>query len=107
VKALQIILEKNGYQVIIAYDGSTGFAKVKEEKPDLVLLDIMLPDMDGYQVCELIKKDPALHKIPVMMLTAKAMGDDVEKALEKRADWYITKPFEHKYLLKKIEEFVK
>jgi DNA-binding response OmpR family regulator len=103
VKVLQICLEQHGYKVVTSYDGENGLKKVKSENPDLVILDIMLPDMDGYQVCEKIKADPSTKDIPVIMLTVKSMGEDVEKALEKKADWYIVKPYDEKYLLKKID----
>ena len=76
VKALQIRFEEEGFRVITAYDGSNGLEKTRTEKPDLVILDIVMPVMDGYQVCETIKNDPATKNIPVVMLTAKSMGDD-------------------------------
>lgn len=103
VKALQIRLEQAGYQVITAYEGESGLDKTREEKPDLVILDIMMPVMDGFQVCEKIKSDPSIKGIPVIMLTAKTMGDDFDKAMEKKADWYITKPFDDKHLLRRIK----
>jgi len=103
VKVLQICLEQHGYKVITGYNGESGLKKAKDEVPDLVILDIMLPDMDGYQVCERLKSDPSTKDIPVIMLTVKSMGEDIEKALEKKADWYIVKPYDEKYLLKKID----
>ena len=107
IKVLKLQLEKGGYEVVDALDGDAGLIKVNEGKPDLVLLDIMMPKMDGYNVCEKIKDNPSIKNIPVIMLTAKNMGDDVELALEKKADWYIAKPYDIKYLLKKIDELIK
>jgi CheY-like chemotaxis protein len=106
LKILQSMLKNDKYEVITAENGEEGYEKVVKEKPDLVLLDIMMPRMNGYEVCEKIKGNPETKKIPVVMLTVKAMGEDVEKALQKKADWYISKPFDDKYLLKKIRGFI-
>lgn len=107
VKVLQIRLEQAGYKVVSAYDGESGLLKMKEEKPDLIVLDIMMPGMDGYQVCEEIKTDPSTENIPVIILTAKNMGDDFDMAMEKRADWYITKPYNDEHLLKRIDGLIR
>ncbi|MBN1823402.1 MAG: response regulator [Endomicrobiales bacterium] len=106
VYILRIILEDKGYTVISATNGRDAFRKAVDEKPDLVILDVMMPEMNGYEVCELIKSSPALSSIPVIMVTAKDTGDDVELALQKKADWYVAKPYDNKYLFQKIEKFI-
>jgi len=102
VKLVKFILEKNDYSTISAKDGEEGLRMARERKPDLIILDLMLPEMDGYQVCESLKADPDTKEIPIIVLTALDTGPDFEKALEKKADWYITKPFEAQHLLKRV-----
>lgn len=86
-------LERRGKNVMIAPDAELGLKLIEEQKPDLILLDIMLPGMDGYAACSKIKNDPILKKTPVFMLTALTQSKDIEKAFECGADDYITKPF--------------
>ena len=102
VKLVKFILEKNDYSTISAKDGKEGLRMARERKPDLIILDLMLPGMDGYRVCETLKAEPDTKDIPIIMLTALDTGPDFEKALEKKADWYITKPFEAQHLLKRV-----
>jgi len=102
VKLIKFILEKDDYSAISAKDGEEGLRMVRERKPDLIVLDLMLPKMDGYQLCETLKTDPDTKQIPVLVLTALDTGPDFEKALERKADWYITKPFDPQHLLKRI-----
>ena len=102
VKLIKFILEKDDYSTISAKDGEEGLRMVKKRKPDLIVLDLMLPKMDGYQLCETLKTDPDTKQIPVLVLTALDTGPDFEKALEKKADWYITKPFDPQHLLKRV-----
>ena len=99
---IRFILKKQNYESVIAFNGLEGLSKARSEMPDLILLDITMPDMSGYEVCEKLKLDPATAQIPIIMLTARDMGEDFEKAMEKKADWYITKPFDPKHLLKRI-----
>jgi len=101
-KLIKFILEKDDYSTISAKDGEEGLRMVKERKPDLIVLDLMLPKMDGYQLCETLKTDPNTKQIPVLVLTALDTGPDFEQALEKKADWYITKPFDPQHLLKRV-----
>jgi len=101
-KLIKFILEKDDYSTISAKDGEEGLRMVKKRKPDLIVLDLMLPKMDGYQLCETLKTDPDTKQIPVLVLTALDTGPDFEKALEKKADWYITKPFDPQHLLKRV-----
>lgn len=102
VELLRFNLETSGYKTIYSYDGFDGFIKAKEEKPDLILLDWMLPNISGIEVLKKIRQDADLKKIPVTMLTAKNMEDDKVEGLEVGADDYITKPFSIKELLARI-----
>ena len=97
---LQMYLEKEGYAVTIAADGEQGLAKYRAIHPDLVLLDLMMPVMDGWAVCRAIRAD---GQTPVIMLTAKSETDDKVAGLKTGADDYITKPFEMKEVLARIE----
>ena len=97
---LQMYLEKEGYAVTLASDGGEGLAKFRSIKPDLVLLDIMMPVMDGWTVCKNIRSE---SQTPVIMLTAKSETDDKVAGLKSGADDYITKPFEMKEVLARVE----
>ena len=97
---LQLYLEKQGYAVTIAEDGEAGLSKFRSIKPDLVLLDLMLPKLDGWAVCKAIRAE---GQTPVIMLTAKAEVDDKVTGLRAGADDYITKPFEMREVLARIE----
>ncbi len=94
VKAIEIRLGQAGYDILVAYDGQEGLAKAQKEKPDLILLDLMLPKMDGYKACGLLKADIRYNKIPIIMFSARAQGSDIKMGEEVGADAYITKPFE-------------
>ena len=97
---LQMYLEKEGYAVTIASDGGEGLAKFRAQKPDLVLLDVMMPVMNGWEVCKAIRAESTT---PIIMLTAKAETDDQVAGLKSGADDYVTKPFEMKELLARME----
>ena len=97
---LQLYLEKEGYAVTTAFDGGQGLAKFQSIKPNLVLLDVMMPVMDGWAVCNAIRET---DKTPIIMLTAKSETDDKVHGLRSGADDYITKPFEMKEVLARIE----
>ena len=97
---LQMYLEKEGYAVTVADDGGEGMIKYHNSKPDLVLLDVMMPVMDGWTVCKMIRAE---DQTPIIMLTAKAETDDKVNGLRYGADDYITKPFEMKEVLARIE----
>ena len=102
VELLRFNLETSGYKTIYSYDGFDGFIKAKEEKPNLILLDWMLPNISGIEVLKKIRQDSDLKNTPVIMLTAKNMEDDKVEGLEVGADDYITKPFSIKELLARI-----
>ncbi len=97
---LRLYLEKEGYEVVIALDGLKGVEKFREVHPSLVLLDVMLPGMDGWGVCRTIRSE---SKTPIIMLTAKSETEDKVSGLKQGADDYITKPFEMKVVLARIE----
>lgn len=99
VYVVKRIMETAGHTVMSANSGVEALELLKEHKPDLILLDVMMPGMDGFEVCRTIKNDPDLKGIKVAMLTAKVEDKDKIKGLEaSRADWYITKPFEKEKL---------
>lgn len=106
VKAIQIRLEQAGYETLVAYDGQEGLEKAKKEKPDLIILDLMIPKVDGYKVCRMLKFDEKYKKIPIIMLTARAQESDAKLGLETGADAFITKPFQYEVVLAKIKELL-
>lgn len=93
VRLIQVNLEKNGYEVVTAYDGKEGLEKVRSERPNLLVLDVMMPYMDGFEVLKTLRKDPEFESLPVIMLTAKAQDKDVFEGYHYGADMYLTKPF--------------
>ncbi len=101
-----ILLTSKGYEVVAASNGLQALEVFKNEKPDLVLLDIMLPELDGFEVCRQIKANPATEAIPVIMVTAKKTGDDMTRGEQVGADWYITKPFKSAMVLETIQRFL-
>jgi DNA-binding response OmpR family regulator len=106
VETLTFMLKARNYDVITAFDGQEGLVKVKTENPDLALLDIMMPGIDGYDVCSKIKSDKDTKKLPVIMLTAKGEGDAVIKAHKSGADDYIVKPFSLPTLVSKLNKLL-
>lgn len=103
---VKVTLEKEGYSVISASNGSEALAMVKVQIPDLILLDIMMPKIDGFSVCEMLKGDKRFKDIPIVMLTAKSLAKDIEEAYERGADEYIIKPFDSELLLRKIRKLL-
>lgn len=93
VRLIQVNLERQGYTVVTAFDGKDGLEKVKAENPDLMVLDVMMPYMDGFEVLKSLRRDPAFESLPVIMLTAKAQDKDVFEGYHYGADMYLTKPF--------------
>ena len=99
-------LERKGFSVIMAEDGQRGVDMSKSESPDLILMDLSLPVMDGWTATSTIKADTQTNSIPIIVLTAHAMAGDREKALDAGADEYDTKPIDFKRLLVKIKQFI-
>jgi two-component system, OmpR family, alkaline phosphatase synthesis response regulator PhoP len=95
-------LGKQGYQPLLAETGEEGLRLVRSEKPDLIVLDLMLPGVDGLEVCRTLKRDPATEAIPLVMLTAKGEESDIVTGLEMGADDYLTKPFSPRVLIARI-----
>lgn len=95
-------LEVEGYVVAHADDGQKGVSMALKERPDLILLDVMLPKIDGFEVCKILKKNPATRHIPILFLTSLNAVGDVEKAMDSGANDYLSKPFEYDRLLDKI-----
>ena len=106
VMTLEYAFKKAGYEVFIARDGSEVLEILKEEIPDLILLDIMMPNVDGYTTLSEIKKNENYHNIKVVFLSAKAGENDIRKGLDLGADAYIAKPYSIKKLLEKIDELL-
>jgi len=100
-------LESAGYAVICAVDGQEALDKMHKEQPDLIILDLMLPKVDGYKVCRMLKFDAKYKNIPIIIFTARAQEADVKLGQEVGADAYITKPFDPEKLLAKIKELIK
>ena len=99
VRLVQVNLERAGYTVVTANDGKEALQKVQDENPDLVVLDVMMPYMDGFEVLQAMRRNPATRDIPVIMLTAKAQDADVFKGWQSGVDCYLTKPFNPMELL--------
>lgn len=100
--SISYILEREGFDVIRTRTGEEAIELARKKNPDLILLDLILPGMDGFSVCEVLKKDHQTEKIFIIMLTGRGMVDEIVKGLELYADDYITKPFEPKILLARI-----
>lgn len=107
VELLKFRLEANGYKVETAFDGVEGLSKIDKLKPDLVILDIMMPKMHGYEVCRRAKKDEKTKNIPIIILTARTQNRDMEQAKATGADFFISKPFEPADLLEEIKKLIK
>ena len=107
VYAVKLKLEASGYEVLTAPDGQDALEKARRSKPDLMILDLMLPKIDGYKVCRMLKFDDKYKNIAVIMLTARVQANDEKLGYDVGADAYIAKPFEPKTLLEKIKELLK
>lgn len=103
LRAISFILEKEGYQVLTAVNGLEGLRKVKEEKPDLLILDVMLPGLDGFEVCHRLRAETQTAQLPILMLSAKGQAADKAMGLQVGANEYLTKPVERSVLLSTIE----
>ena len=106
VKAVTVRLKASGYETVAAYDGLAGIDKVKEAKPDLILLDIIMPKMDGYQVCKKLMADPETERIPIIIFTASQQRDLEAKCKELGITTFIMKPFETNNLLAMIDRIL-
>lgn len=112
VEATRLVLESKPYEVVVAYDGDEGLAKARKEKPDLIILDIIMPVKDGFSAAEQLKKDPELKKIPVIMLTSfsEKVGEtslSVSQGLALDTEDYVDKPVAPQELLRRVERLLK
>jgi two-component system alkaline phosphatase synthesis response regulator PhoP len=106
VKMVGKRLEVEGFNVLVAMDGQDALAKARAEAPDLIVLDLMLPKLNGYEVCTMLKQDARYQKTPIIIFTAKTQDKDEKMALECGADAYMRKPFRAQELLEKIRSLI-
>jgi len=106
VFAMELLMKKEGYEVHAVDEGEKVFPAIREFRPDLILLDIMLPKIDGYEVCQRIRADAALKDIRIIMITAKGRDVEKEKGMALGADYYITKPFSTREVVMKVKEIL-
>ncbi len=103
---IKMRLEENGFEVVTAYDGLEAISQVRKHKPDLIVLDLMLPRLDGYQVCTIIKNYETFSKIPIIILTARSSIEAKEIALKTGADAFMVKPFDGQKLVATIKNLL-
>ncbi len=103
LKLESILLSSKGYNVTGVMDGKSAVQEITTNKPDLVILDIMLPELDGFEVCRIIKENPDTRHIPIVMLTAKKNSQDFARGMQVGADAYITKPFKSAKVIETIQ----
>lgn len=106
ILSLEFLIEQAGYRSRVARDGEAALKAIEESKPDLVLLDVMLPKRGGFDVCQTIRANPAWNDIRIVMLTAKGRDSEREKGLALGADAYITKPFSTREAMEQIKRFL-
>lgn len=102
VRLMRAYLEQAGYEVLVAYDGTTAIHTLRRERPDLLLLDLMLPDKDGYDITRLVRTDATLSTLPIIMLTARVDDTDKIVGLEMGADDYVTKPYNPREVVARV-----
>jgi CheY-like chemotaxis protein len=108
VRLVGVIFEINNYEVIKAESGKECLKKLNEGiRPDIILLDLMMPEIDGFEICRKIKADDRFKKIPIIILSVKSDQKDIDEAYKAGVDGYITKPFDPQYLLKQVEKYIK
>ncbi len=106
IVALQFLMEQNGYKTIVAFSGEEAMEAIELYHPDLILLDIMLPVVDGFEVCQRVRENPEWTDIRIVMVTALGSEVNVTKGLDLGADAYITKPFSNAELVAKVKELI-
>ena len=107
VEMLKVRLEAAGFDVMSSYDGADGLQKSRTLSPDLILLDVMLPKIDGFKICRLLKFDEKFRRIPIIMLTSRARDIDTQTGMKMGADAYLYKPYDAAVLMEKIHELLK
>jgi DNA-binding response OmpR family regulator len=106
VISLEFLMKREGFEVSVANDGEEAVNMIRAQRPDLVLLDVMMPKKSGFEVCQEIKADPALQSVRILMLTAKGRDTEVAKGLALGADAYMTKPFSTKELVERVRSML-
>jgi DNA-binding response OmpR family regulator len=106
VVSLEFLMKREGFETIVAGDGEAALAAIADRPPDLVILDVMLPKMNGFEVCQRIRSDPRRQGIKILMLTAKGRDTEVAKGIGLGADAYVTKPFSTKDLVAQIKQML-
>ncbi len=104
VRLMEFILSRQGHEMLIAVNGEEALQKIRAHKPDLVLLDIMMPRIDGYEVAQQLRADPETSRLPIIMLSAKAQEEDIRRGAEVGVDAYVTKPFSPEHLVQVVTE---
>lgn len=107
LKSVAMYLEGHDYTVILAGCGLNGIKEAAQNIPDLIILDLVLPDIDGYTVCKALREHPKTSEIPILIMSAKSQKNDIEKAFENGANEYIIKPFEPQVLIETIKQVLK
>jgi DNA-binding response OmpR family regulator len=107
VETIRFLLEREGYGVLVSGDGEDALHQARRESPDLIILDIMLPKLDGYKVCRELKSDERYKQIPILMLSAKAQQKDRIIGMEAGAEEYITKPFDLTAFIEKVKTYLR
>lgn len=106
VISLEFLMKREGFEVLIANDGEEAVRRIRGDRPDLVLLDVMMPKKSGFEVCQEVKADPGLADVRILMLTAKGRDTEVAKGLALGADAYMTKPFSTKELVERVRSLL-
>ncbi|KAF0167029.1 MAG: response regulator receiver [Rhodocyclaceae bacterium] len=106
VISLEFLLKREGYEVVVAHNGAEALERVRAERPDLAILDVMMPLRNGFEVCQDLRQDPEFKNLRIMMLTAKGRDTEVSKGLALGADVYMTKPFSTRELLAKVKTLI-
>ena len=106
IRMISLRLEKNGYEVIASLDGEEGLKMAVEEKPDLILVDVIMPGIDGFEVCRRLRKDPVTKRIPIISTTAAGMDDVEHQCITAGADGCVRKPYDSEDLLMKIHRLL-
>lgn len=107
VRLMEFILARQGHTVLVAINGEEALEKIKSQHPDLVLLDIMMPRIDGYEVAQRLRADGETAELPIIMLSAKAQEEDIRKGVDVGVDEYITKPFTPDHLVQVVAKHLK
>ena len=106
VVPLEFLMEQNGYDVVVAHSGEEALESIAKYKPDLILLDIMLPGIDGFEVCQIVRLKPEWQKTKIIFLTAKGRDVDIAQGMVLGADAYITKPFSNAEIVGKVRKLL-